>query len=48
MNFNENSNSNAKETKESPWADPNTPHLSGMIDLGVSDPAQDLNGPADA
>ena len=48
MNFNENSNSNAKETKESPWVVPDTPHLSCMIDLVVSDPAQDLNGPADA
>ena len=48
MNSNENSNFNAKETKESPRIDPDTHHLSCMMDLGVSDPAQDLNGPADA
>ena len=47
MNLNDNSNSKAKETKESTWVDPDTPHLSCMIDMGVSDPAQDLDGPAD-
>ena len=47
MNLNENSNSNVKETNKSPWVDPDTPHLSCMVDLDVIDPAQDLEGPAD-
>ena len=46
MNLNDNSNSNAKETKESTWVDPDTPHLSCMIDLDVNDPIQGLDSPA--
>ena len=46
MNFNENSNSNAIETKESPRVDPETPLQSCLVDLGVSDPVQGLDSPA--
>ena len=46
MNLNENSNSNAKETKEISWVDPDTPHLSCMVDMGVNDPTQRLDSAA--